>query len=158
VRRSTPKPSVRRLSGPRGGLHLAVAAGEGRHRVWGSALLVPAAATLHLVGGDAPHVGAVALSLPGSATTSRASTSVLTVAGHREDELVRALGAELTERLGCTSVVIAGIHLERASAADIAAVRRNARRAVQAVVAAARELRPAGPRRAPAAGRGNRTG
>lgn len=69
---------------------------------------------LSLFGGEAPHIGAVALaqpraSLKGDGSPS-ASCSVLTLCGHKEDELARALALELATRLGCNVCVACGIH------------------------------------------------
>jgi hypothetical protein len=133
---------VRRLRAAPPALHLAFEAGAGRHRVWGTALAVPAGLCVQLLGGDLPHVGAVGVSLPRPggrhARAGAPSTSVITLPGHREDELVRPIAAELARALGRTAVVVAGIHLDAATAHDVAVLVRNARRAARLVLAAVR--------------------
>jgi hypothetical protein len=79
-----------------------------------------------IFGGDAPHIGAVTLSIPreslkGPSTVS-ATTSVLAVSGHKEDELARKAGTMLAARLNCRVAVCCGIHLDNAAPADIAAI------------------------------------
>ncbi|MEK7220814.1 MAG: hypothetical protein AAB253_06410, partial [candidate division NC10 bacterium] len=39
-------------------------AGAGRHRVWGTAFVSHEGLAVNLVGGDVPHIGAVAISIP----------------------------------------------------------------------------------------------
>jgi len=127
-----------------GGAHclcLPFSAGAGRHRVWGNALFSVGSVSVNLLGGDAPHVGAVAVAVP---RTSRArpaqwssTTSVLALVGHKDDELARTMASDLARGLGITAVVTAGVHLRRAQASDIAAVVRNARAAVKAILAGA---------------------
>jgi hypothetical protein len=119
--------------------HFAFGAGTGRHRLWGTAFLSAGGLAVNLVGGEVPHIGAVAVSIPrpSSADARRrgATTSVITVEGHREDELARPFAAELARRLDRTTVVVAGVHIRRAGAADLAQVFENAGRAVEVIVA-----------------------
>ena len=69
-----------------------------------------------LSGGDRAHIGAVALSQarPSLATEggTGATTSVLTLLGHKEDELARALASRLAVSLNATVCVACGIHVE----------------------------------------------
>jgi hypothetical protein len=92
-----------------------------------------------LVGGEVPHIGAVAVSIPrpslANARRRSATTSVFTLVGHKEDEIARPLAAELARTLDRTTVVIAGVHIRRAGAADLARVFENAGRAMEAIVA-----------------------
>ena len=65
-----------------------------------------------LSGGDQAHIGAVALSQAGPSLDGSPSTSVLTLAGHREDDLARALASRLAESLRATVCVACGIHVD----------------------------------------------
>ena len=115
--------------------------GKGRHRVWGTALLTGKSLSVNLLGGDVPHVGAVAVGIPRPSLArparQSATTSVFALTGHKEDEMARSMATELARRLGVTSVVVAGVHLDRARPADIAVVMRNADRAVEVLLACA---------------------
>lgn len=120
--------------------------GEGRHRLWGAVVLSHAAISVNLLGGTRPHVGAVAVAIPRAsharAGRRSATTSVLALVGHKDDELARPLATALARELGVTVVVTAGVHLARARPSEIAVILRNARGVVSAVreaVAAARE-------------------
>lgn len=118
---------------------LPFSAGTGRHRVWGSALFSVGSVSVNLLGGDAPHVGAVAVAIPRASharpAQRSATTSVLALVGHKDDELARSMASTLARRLAVTAVVAAGVHLRRAQPSDIAAVVRNARAAVKAILA-----------------------
>ncbi len=126
-------------------------AGAGRHRVWGTALFSTGGLSVNCLGGEVPHIGAVAIgvSRPSLARPSRrsATTSVFALTGHKDDELARSMASELARCLGVTAVVVAGVHLARAKPSDIAAVLRNAGEAVRAIVAAAAPTRGHGRRR-----------
>lgn len=73
--------------------------------------------TVALSGGDHPHIGAVALSQPRASLAPggprSASTSVLTLLGHKEDDLARNLAARLAAALDTTVCVTCGIHLDQ---------------------------------------------
>jgi len=111
------------------------ATGTGRHRIWGTALLTRRSVSVNLHGGESPHVGAIGVGLPRPSRRRpgawSSTTSILTLPGHREDELVRPLASRLAGQLRRTAVVVAGIHLRGASARDLAALSRNAVRAVE---------------------------
>lgn len=79
-----------------------------------------------LTGGDREHVGAVALaqgrpSLEAGAAPS-ATTSVLALLGHKEDDLARGLATRLASRLGSVVCLACGIHLDRITAEERADV------------------------------------
>jgi hypothetical protein len=101
--------------------------------------------TVTLVGGERPHVGAVAIGIPRPSLARpdrrSATTSVLTVTGHKDDELARPLAHELARRLGQTAVVVAGVHIDRGRARDFERVFRNAERVLDAILAEVHSVR-----------------
>jgi len=119
-------------------LHFEFEAGTGRHRLWGTVFLSHESLAVNLVGGDLPHVGAVAVSIPRPSPASPrrrgTTTSVFTLAGHKEDELARPFAADLAQALGRTTVVVAGVHIHRAGPADLAKVFVNAGRAIETII------------------------
>jgi hypothetical protein len=120
-------------------VHFDFDAGTGRHRIWGTAFLSHEGLAVNLVGGEVPHIGAVAVSIPRPSLANprqrSATTSVITVVGHKEDELARPIAAELARTLGRTTVVVAGVHIRGASPADLARIFENAGRAVEVIIA-----------------------
>lgn len=111
--------------------------GRGRCRLWGTVLVAGDGVAVTVVGGEGPHIGAVALAVPRPSLRSggrrSATTSVLAVTGHKDDEIARPLAAGLAGRLGRIAVVAAGVHLERPRARDLARVLANADRLLEAV-------------------------
>lgn len=92
--------------------------------------------TLTLVGGTAPHIGAVAVaqprpSLKGDGSRS-ATVSVLTLPGHLEDDLARWAAKYLAVRIGAAVVVSAGIHVDGATPVEIERLVISARELVMA--------------------------
>ncbi|SHN61268.1 hypothetical protein [Desulfovibrio litoralis] len=70
---------------------------------------------ISLFGGDKPHIGAVALAqaYPSRSQVGESSStcSVLTVLGHKEDELAKSLAEYISKALNITVCVACGIHL-----------------------------------------------
>lgn len=76
-----------------------------------------------IAGGDAPHIGAVALaqvraSLADSSKLS-SSVSVLTLLGHKEDEVAKKVAHQIAVACGANVVVSCGVHIDDASLADL---------------------------------------
>ncbi len=109
-----------------------VSAGRGRFRL--TALVAAAGNDLvvSIIGGDLPHVGAVAAACctpsAGNGKSPVVSASVITLPGHREDEVVRTAALKLAKRFGVNVAVSAGMHWNVISGQGIAAVLKNADR------------------------------
>ncbi len=93
-----------------------LSATRGRVGVWLRAQRMGEDLSVSIGGGDRPHIGAVAVSQPrpDRATTrgSGATTSLITVPHHREDELARRTAARLAAALGVTTCVACGVHVD----------------------------------------------
>ena len=67
-------------------------------------------------GGDIPHIGAVELGIPvdmpHDISKKTTSVSLLTVPGHKEDDVVLKCAKRLVKELGVTVVVTCGIHIK----------------------------------------------
>jgi hypothetical protein len=76
-----------------------------------------------LFGGDTPHIGAVALSQPRPSLKKdgrlSATTSVIAVLGHKEDELARLIASRLAGSLGVIVTVSCGIHMDEATPSEL---------------------------------------
>lgn len=79
-----------------------------------------------LTGGDKPHAGAVAVAIPrpclADPQATSATTSIIALTGHKDDELAKPLAAEAARCLGRVVVAVAGVHVENATACQIAEV------------------------------------
>lgn len=104
---------------------------NGRVRLRLDALLMGRDLQVCLYGGDAPHIGATALAHPherpfeagADAAAQSAAASVLTLRGHREDELARETALLLARSLGVAVCVSCGIHIENITREEIALCR-----------------------------------
>ncbi|MEW5867474.1 MAG: hypothetical protein AB1774_11560, partial [Bacillota bacterium] len=79
-----------------------------------------------IFGGQAPHVGSVAVAVPrpslrDPAVTS-ATASVITLVGHKDDELAKPIAEFLARELGRVVVLSVGIHVDQATPDDIQAI------------------------------------
>jgi len=71
-----------------------------------------------LAGGDREHIGAVAVCGGGGSEEA----SVITLPGHREDQLARAIAARVAQVLDAVVCVACGIHLEHILPEELSAV------------------------------------
>jgi len=82
-----------------------------------------------LWGGTKPHIGAIALALPrpslADPTMTSSTASVLTMLGHKEDRVVKAVADQLSARLNKNVVVTAGIHWEHLNETAIREIEDN---------------------------------
>jgi len=87
-----------------------------------------------ITGGDA-HVGAVSLSLSrkslADANKLSASTSLLTVPGHKEEDIAIPLSKEITTRTGRNCVLVVGIHLDNITPEELGIIWENCRQGVK---------------------------
>jgi hypothetical protein len=102
---------------------LAVSVKEGRFRL--EAMVKPLGQDLLVAvwGGTHPHIGAVALALPRPSLRDRkktsASSSVLTLMGHKEDVAAKMVSETLAAALKQNVVVTVGIHWDNLKAEEI---------------------------------------
>jgi hypothetical protein len=94
---------------------------------------------VHITGGDEPHIGGIAVGLPRPSTQDpsrvTANVSVISILGHKDDELARPIADRIARALNSIVVVIAGVHIHQASKADIDKILNNTNRAVEKLLA-----------------------
>jgi len=82
--------------------------------------------TVAITGGVSPHLGAAALGIPRPSLENpektSASVSVLTVTGHRDDEIARLAAHRLASRLGRKVLVACGIHIDGITRGELSLV------------------------------------
>ena len=90
-----------------------------------TAILMGDDLSVTISGGGKPHIGAVALAVPTPSQHTpgkiNASVSVLTLTGHREDDLARQAADSLARALKRIVVVCCGIHQDAATQEEIQA-------------------------------------
>lgn len=86
----------------------------GRYRIHATAMLIGDDLLVAIWGGIKPHIGAVAVALPRPSLAdpqiTSSTSSVFTLLGHKEDEVVKMVSERLSARLEKNVVVTAGIH------------------------------------------------
>jgi len=95
-----------------------------------------------ITGGEIPHLGAIALGIPRPSLQNpeqtSATVSVLTLTGHKEDEIARPAAHFLAGRLNAPVVVSCGIHNDDIKPEDIQRFGELVREALNDLVNAAR--------------------
>lgn len=91
-------------------------------------------------GGSLHHVGAVALAQPEDDPVRQATVSVIAAYGHRDDEVAKRIAKRLAGALHCTVSVSAGIHIDDATASEIAEIVRACDELADAIAGAYRTL------------------
>lgn len=104
-------------------------AGSGFHNVVASITHSGDDLIVCICGGEKEHVGAVALAIPRPSLADpkkiSASTSVLCLTGHKEDEIARDGALQLASHLNCTVVLTVGLHVDFAKPEDISILESN---------------------------------
>ncbi len=113
-------------------------AGVGKYLVTAEIFLVGKDIVASVTGGDRLHVGAVAVAqcTPGVIHPDRqsVSVSVLTLPGHKEDEIARETARRLSEAFSVNAVVTAGMHWDGISAEGIETAVRNTQTLADAII------------------------
>ncbi len=103
--------------------------GEEEHSVQAWVSISGGDITVVAAGGTRHHIGAisVAISHPSLKNPSKNTSyaSVITIPGHKEDEIVRSAALDLARALDTTVVVIAGLHIDNANHQDIRKLIKN---------------------------------
>ena len=109
--------------------------GEGSYCISLNAFPLSNGFIVHITGGDDPHVGGVAVGFPRPSTQDpsrvTANVSVISILGHKDDELARPIADRLVKELNSIVVVIAGVHIHQASKTDIERIIDNTNLAVE---------------------------
>jgi hypothetical protein len=87
---------------------------KGHHPLHSISILVGEDLLTCVWGGTKPHIGAVAVALPrpsiADPNVTSSTSSVLTLLGHKEDEVVKMVSERLSARLKKNVIAAAGIH------------------------------------------------
>lgn len=96
---------------------------KGRIRINMKSILIGEDLCVIISGGDSPHIGCVTLSIPrpslADSSVISATTSVLNLIGHKDDEAARYVSHLLSSKLNKNVVVTCGIHLDNITKEEI---------------------------------------
>jgi len=102
---------------------LIFSAGTGKHFVSAKVQVLDKGLTIILCSGEHSHVGSVVVAVPRPSLqdSSKISTtsSVINLVGHKDEEVARPLAEKVAKICNQTVVVVAGIHVEKATSEDI---------------------------------------
>lgn len=114
---------------------ICVSAGKEKYKITLVAVATMDGLIVSLVGGEKPHIGAVAISIPRPSLKNSSkfsvTTSIFTIPAHKDDELAKPVAERLAKEFTQTVVVIAGVHIDRASDDDIRKLVYNSEQAVK---------------------------
>lgn len=101
------------------GQAITVWAGEGRYRLWATAVTTQGEGiNITISGGEIPHIGAVAVAVPRPSLKDPSqvstTTSVYVLIGHKDDELAKPIADRIARAMRQPVVVAAGVHLGKA--------------------------------------------
>jgi hypothetical protein len=96
--------------------------GEGRYHIEISSVVTGDGISITITGGEKPHIGGVALSVPrrslGGEKVS-CDTWVMPVPGHKDTEVAVPVAEMVSRETGRTVAVAAGIHIDRAEEREL---------------------------------------
>ncbi|MCL1905417.1 MAG: hypothetical protein FWG06_00235 [Clostridiales bacterium] len=120
---------------------------DAAYSVWATLTLLDKGANVCLGGGQS-HVGAIVLALPRESLLDNGSisctTSVINVLGHKDDLVALPVAEKLCRELDMPVTVTAGIHIDKATAADIERLQKNVLYLAQLLCNDLRDIWPAG--------------
>lgn len=96
---------------------------RGRIKINAKAFLVGEDLCVIISGGDSPHIGCVTLSVPrpslSDSNRNSATTSILNLIGHKDDEAAKYVSHTLSSKLNRNVVVTCGIHVDNITGEEI---------------------------------------
>jgi hypothetical protein len=117
---------------------ISISIGEGRFKLEASARPLGPDLLVAVWGGTHPHIGAVALALPrpslGDKKKTSATSSVLTLLGHKEDVTAKTVSEALAAALKRNVVVTVGIHWDNLKPEEIELILRLTDRLTKKII------------------------
>lgn len=108
------------------------------HNIQAEAVWIGPDLLIYIWGGEAPHIGAVAMAQPRPSLADPAKTSatasVFAYVGHKEDDLAKWAAEKISAALEVKVVVTAGIHWDDLDQTGIKSVLANSEQLVRALI------------------------
>jgi len=120
-----------------------VSYGDGRYIIYISAIITRDGISVIITGGEKPHVGGSALSVPRPDNTEdkiSCDTWITPRPGHRDSEVAALLSHMICTDTGMTTAVIAGIHIDKAEPEEINILMENSREATRLLIIKIKEF------------------
>ncbi len=119
--------------------------GEGRYAISILALITTNGLSITLTGGEKPHVGGMAMSIPRQSTSGNdvhpaCDTWITPVPGHKDAEVANTVAKLLCIETGQTTAVVAGIHIDQADQLEITTLVENSMTAAQMLADKVKEI------------------
>ncbi len=117
--------------------------GEGRLSIQLQAILTADGVAVTLTGGEKPHVGGMALSVPRHPPiipAQRPHTWIIPRCGHRDSDVAALVAEQLCKDTGCCVAVIAGIHIDSATPSEIGMLVQNSQQATRLLADRIKEI------------------
>lgn len=108
------------------------------HNIQAEAVWIGPDLLVYIWGGEAPHIGAVAMAQPrpslADPKVTSSTASVFTYVGHKEDDLAKWAAEKISAALEAKVVVTAGIHWDDLDRTGIKTVLANSEQLVQMLI------------------------
>lgn len=102
---------------------------DGKYTVRADVLRCGDDISVTVTGGQRPHIGAAAVAMPRPSLSDpgkiSASTSVICVPGHKEDQTARAAAERIAAAWNCVACVCMGVHIDNAQPEELLRLQRN---------------------------------
>lgn len=110
--------------------------GAGRYKVELTAIVTAEGYSITLTGGEKPHVGGVVMCLFDQSIQKVQMAAEFSGPGHKDTVAAELVARLICQQTGENTVVVCGIHIDKASAAEIKILLQNSEQAAnQAIIA-----------------------
>lgn len=114
-----------------------ITVGEGRYQIEVQATRTQDGLIVHLLGGEKPHVGAVAISVPRPKKNGEGftvDTWLSPIPGHKDGDIAKPTAERIARQRNENVVVIAGVHISNATKEEINKLVANSLEAVELLI------------------------
>jgi hypothetical protein len=112
--------------------------GKGQYGIKAYLILCGKDIVLTISGGSKYHIGATALAIPRPSLDEpqkiSATASVLSVVGHKDDELARHAALLIASTMNCIVTTVVGVHIDNASEEDIKILMENSLKTIDIII------------------------
>jgi len=120
-------------------------AGLGKYRVEGTGIIAgEKGLIICILGGETPHIGAISLAIPRPSlrkpSKKSVTSSIFTLIGHKDDEIARPISENVASELNRITVVVAGVHIDKATDQDIRELVANSEKVSNQLIAKLKKL------------------